>query len=131
MIKAAGAALWLCRPPRARGGFSLGCFALRVLRAPIWGWGVSKKYPKVPKGRARRRVGFAIFERNFHISNDFKWLDGRTLMTRSALLEYGPAQAPFGHFGAPRFQPLAGWRARIVATKAFATQPPSRRVLGP
>jgi hypothetical protein len=51
------------------------------------------------------------------------------LRTRSAPLEYGPAQARFGHFGAPRFQPLAGWRARIVATKAFATQPPSRRVL--
>jgi hypothetical protein len=49
-------------------------------------------------------------------------------MTRSVLLEYGPAQAPFGHFGAPRFQPLAGWRARI---DAIATQPPSRRVLGP
>jgi hypothetical protein len=66
------------------------------------GWGVPKFFPKISDWRARRRVGFAIFVRNCHFSNDFKLLDGELCgasnrRKREALSTclWGPVVAPY------------------------------------
>jgi hypothetical protein len=49
----------------------------------FWGGGVFQDSAEGPIWRAGRRVGFAIFVRNFHLFNDFKWLGGRTMPARN------------------------------------------------